>query len=124
MQLPTPAQSYVDAYNAKDVDRMLSCLADEVHFQNFSSGEIDAEAKGIGEFTALAKMGASAFLERQQSVTNCIVVANRVMIEVDYTAVVATDLPNGWTAGQTLSFRGSSYFELENDRIMKIVDAS
>lgn len=124
MQLPAPVQSYVNAYNAKDVDCMLSCLADEVHFQNFSLGEIDAEAKGIGEFTALAKMGASAFLERHQSVTNCIVVANRVMIEVDYTAVVATDLPNGWSAGQTLSFRGSSYFELENDRIVKIVDAS
>jgi hypothetical protein len=45
------------------------------------------------------------------------------MIEVDYTAVVAIDPPNGWTAGQNLSFRGSSYFELENDWIVKIVDA-
>jgi steroid delta-isomerase-like uncharacterized protein len=115
---------YVDAYNARDVDRMLSCLSEDVHFQNFSSGGLDAEARGMGEFAALARMGASAFRERRQTVTNCITVANRVMIEVDYAAVVATDLPNGWTAGQKLSFRGASYFELENDRIVKIVDAS
>lgn len=124
MQIPATVRSYIEAYNAKDVDRMIACLAPTVHFRNISSGEVNAETRGIGEFEKLARSGAAAFRERRQRVTNCIVVADRVMVEIDYTAVVATDLPNGWKAGQELRFSGASYFELENGRIVKLVDAS
>jgi len=56
-------------------------------------------------------------------VTNCIVVASRIVIEADCSATVATDLPNGWTAGQHHDFIGTSYFELKSDLIVTIVDA-
>lgn len=124
MQVPAIVRNYIDAYNAKDVDGMLKCLAPGVRFQNITSGEVNAETTGTGEFEKLARMGVAAFRERCQTLTNCIAVADYVMIEVDYTAVVATDLPNGWKAGRELRFTGASYFELENGRIAKIVDAS
>lgn len=46
------------------------------------------------------------------------------MVEIDYTAVVATDLPNGWTAGQKLAFSGASAFQVKNGKIVSIVDES
>lgn len=124
MQPPAIVLNYVETYNAKDVDGMLRCLSENVEFQNISSGAVNAEARGLEAFGKLARMGAAAFRERHQAVTGCIVVANRVMLEIEYSAVVAADLPNGWKAGQELRFPGSSYFELENGRIAKIVDAS
>ena len=36
----------------------------------------------------------------------------RTMVEIDYTATVAADLPNGWKAGQQLAFTGASYFKI------------
>ncbi|WP_194164640.1 nuclear transport factor 2 family protein [Microvirga thermotolerans] len=124
MQVPAPVRAYVDAYDAKDVDGMLRCLTENVPFQNIASGAVNAETNGIDAFAELARMGAAAFRERRQEVKGCIAVGNRVTIEVDYSAVVGADLPNGWKAGQALRFAGASYFELEGGRIARIVDAS
>ena len=46
------------------------------------------------------------------------------MVEIDYAATVAADLPNGWKAGQELAFRGASYFELSDGLISRIIDES
>ena len=47
-----------------------------------------------------------------QTVTNAITVADTTAVEIDYTATVAQDLPNGWKAGQQLAFKGASCFQL------------
>lgn len=122
MQVPPPVRAYVDAYNARDVEGMLRALAEDVHFQNITSGTVNVETNGIGAFADLARTGATAFQERRQEIVACIVVGDRAMIEVDYSAVVGADLPNGWKAGQALRFRGKSYFELRDGRIVRIVD--
>jgi len=38
--------------------------------------------------------------------------------------VVAIDLPNGWKAGQSLSFTGASAFRIRDGKIASIVDES
>lgn len=122
--LPRPIESYIAAYNAIDVDAMLACLTGDVHFQNIAEGTVNAETRGKEEFAALARVGASAFASRRQTVTHAITVAGRTMVEIDYTATVAADLPNGWKAGQELAFRGASYFELSDGLISRIIDES
>ncbi|SRR5690606_22335751 len=122
--LPKPIESYIAAYNAFDVDAMLACLTGDVHFQNIAEGTVNAETRGKEEFATLARAGAAAFASRRQTVTHAITVAGRTMVEIDYTATVAADLPNGWKAGQELAFRGASYFELSDGLISRIIDES
>ena len=122
--LPRPIESYIVAYNAFDVDAMLACLTGDVHFQNIAEGTVNAETRGKEEFATLARAGAAAFASRRQTVTHAITVAGRTMVEIDYTATVAADLPNGWKAGQELAFRGASYFELTDGLISRIIDES
>ena len=122
--LPKPIERYIAAYNAIDVDAMLACLADDVHFQNIAGGVVNAETSGKAEFAALAQAGAAAFTTRRQTVTHAITVAGRTMVDIGYTATVAADLPNGWKAGQELAFRGASYFEVSDGLIVRIIDES
>ena len=123
-KLPEVVSSYVDAYNRKDVDAMLSCLAENVFFQNISGGRITAETHDKPSLAEMAKFGASAFETRHQKVTNAITVAGTTLVEVAYSAVVAIDLPNGWKAGQKLAFSGASAFRVEGEKIISIVDES
>ncbi len=123
-RLPDPIETYIDAYNRKDVEGMLMCLAENVFFQNISGGEVTAEALDKQSFEQMARFGASAFESRQQKVVNAITVAGTTLAEIDYTAVVATDLPNGWKAGQKLAFSGASAFRVEDGKIISIVDES
>ena len=122
--LPDVIVAYIDAYNRKDVEGMLSCLADNVFFQNISDGEVTAEVSDMQSFADLAKFGASALETRHQEVTNAITVADTTLVQIDYSAVVANDLPNGWKAGQKLAFSGSSAFRVEGGKIISIVDES
>ncbi len=124
MKLPAVVERYIAAYNARDVDAMLACLTPDVHFQNISGGETNAETHGKAQFAELARLGASAFSSRRQTVVHCINVVERTMAEVDFEAVVAADLPNGWKAGQKLAFTGASYFEMRDGAIARIVDES
>lgn len=122
--LPSVIEAYIEAYNRKDVEGMLACLADNVSFQNISGGEVTAEASDKQSFAEMAKFGASAFETRWQEVTNSITVAGTTLVEIDYSAVVSTDLPNGWKAGQNLAFSGSSAFHIVDEKIVSIVDES
>lgn len=122
--LPAPIRAYIDAYNARDVEAMLGCLAESVQFRNLSGGEVTAEAAGRQAFAELARAGVAAFSARHQSVTHAITVGELTLAEIAFTATVAADLPNGWTKGQELAFSGASSFRLEGDLIVEITDQS
>lgn len=122
--LPDVIKAYIEAYNRKDVEGMLACLADTVSFQNISGGEVTAEAPDKKSFAEMAAFGATAFKMRRQTVTHAITVEDTTLAEIAYSAVVAMDLPNGWKAGQELAFSGASLFRVEAGRIARIVDQS
>ena len=123
-ELPKIITKYISAYNALDVGGMLECLADDVEFQNISNRHINTHTHSKEEFEALANMGVTAFKSRKQSVIRFMTVSNITLVEISYEAIVASNLPNGWTAGQHLSFTGASAFELRDDKIAKIIDES
>ncbi|MEO0912815.1 MAG: nuclear transport factor 2 family protein [Pseudomonadota bacterium] len=122
--IPAPIDAYIRAYNAKDVDGMMRCLAEDVRFENHSSGEVTAEADGRAAFEEMARFGAAAFETREQVVTHAITVADTTLAEISYRAVVAEDLPNGWTKGQALAFEGASLFVVREGKIVRLVDQS
>ena len=124
MILPPVVRAYLDAYNAKNVEGMLACLAEDVTFRNISDGAVTAETAGKAAFAALAAFGVEAFASRHQAVTAAITVETITLAEIDYTAVVARDLPNGWQTGQQLAFRGASMFRVEAGLIIELVDQS
>jgi hypothetical protein len=116
--------NYIGAYNAKDVDIMLGCFTDDVHFVNKSGDTISVEVHGKQAFRELAQQSLGFFSERHQSIENCIALGNHVTLRIAYRAVVATDLPNGWRAGQAIELSGISLFTLADGRIAKLVDIS
>ena len=122
--LPTIVRRYLDAYNAKDMDALISCLAEDVVFENVSGGTVTASTNGRAAFGELARQSVGLFTEREQVVTNCIATADRVAIRIAYRAVVAADLPNGWKAGQSVALDGASFFRLRDGRIAEVVDIS
>ena len=122
--LPKPIGDYLEAYNRKDVAGMLACLSDEVVFQNISNGLVDSTTNGKKAFAELATAGVQAFESREQTAAHSITVADVTLLEIDYVAVVAQDIPNRWRAGQKLQFSGASMFRVSNNLIASITDES
>jgi ketosteroid isomerase-like protein len=122
--LPDVIARYIAAYNDRDVDAMLACLAETIHFENRAGGIVTAAADDKAAFAAMAHAGVTAFAERRQTVRHAITVGDTTLVEIDYAATVAVDLPNGWSAGQRLAFRGASLFRVRDGLIDRLVDES
>ncbi|MEM1284323.1 MAG: nuclear transport factor 2 family protein [Pseudomonadota bacterium] len=123
-ELPHAMEAYIAAYNAMDVDGMIAMLTDDVVFKNYSGSDLTAEADGKAAFEELARIGVSVFRERKQTVVKAITKEDTTVAKIQYKAVVAVDLPNGWKAGEVLDFRGTSEFQLRDGKISHITDQS
>lgn len=122
--LPSPVRAYIDAYNRRDVNAMLACLAEDVAFQNFSGGTLTDGVTGRKAFAQMAHVAAELFSEREQRVTAAITVGETTLLRIDYSAVPSKDLPNGWRAGEPMMLEGRSQFRLKAGKITHIVDES
>lgn len=122
--LPDVIARYVEAYNREDVGGMLACLAEGVRFENRAGGAVTAAAADKAAFAAMARAGAALFAERRQTVLFAITVADITLVEVDYEATVATNPPDGWTAGRRLALRCAALFRVRDGLIDRLVDES
>ena len=121
-QLPPPVEAYLFAYNARDVDGMLACLSANVSFKDIAGGTVTAKTRGVPAFETLARHSAAAFAHRTQTVLNTITVDDTTLVEVAFSGIVAMDLPNGWSAGNTVALSGTSLFQTMDGKIARIVD--
>jgi ketosteroid isomerase-like protein len=121
-------ERYVAAYNAFDIDGMVASLHEEVAFRNVSDGVVTHETRGVAAFRAQAAEGARIFSAREQRITGMSPIADDgepgMAVEIDYQAVLASDLPNGMKAGDTIELSGRSEFRFRDGRIVSIVDHS
>ncbi|WP_199243915.1 nuclear transport factor 2 family protein [Bacterioplanes sanyensis] len=120
----TLIQSYIQCYNAFDIDGLLALLSDDIVFENESGGEINARTQGKEDFRNLASQSAALFSERQQTTTNIQMHNDRATVDIDYRATVAADLDNGLKAGQVLELQGQTLFEFNQNKISYIKDIS
>jgi steroid delta-isomerase-like uncharacterized protein len=122
-QLPTIIQNYLDAYNSKDVDALVDCVADAVVFENVSNRGQSMKIEGRDAFARLANQAAAMFVSRNQSVRMAVVDGNNVALEVDWTGTPAVDL-GPMKAGVEVAMRGASFITISDGKLARIVDLS
>lgn len=113
---------YLAAYNAFDVDGMLSLLSQDVRFENYSGHQLTAATSGIDEFRQLAEQSRSLFSEREQRITGLEFGHDSAVATIAYRGKLAADIPDGPPAGTVLDLQGKSEFSFSNGQITKIVD--
>ena len=115
---------YLAAYNAFDVDAMMETVHPDIEFENVAGGEVNASASGADAFRQMAEQATALFSSRQQTVTAFEPDDSGASVDVDYEGVLASDLPNGMKAGETLRLAGRSEFEFEDGYISRLRDIS
>ena len=115
---------YIKAYNAMDVDGMLSFLHPDITFHNVTEGQYGLSVNGREEFGTLATQALSLFKSRQQSITQTVFDGETASAKIDYIGTLTADLPPFGTAGETINFRGRSEFVFKDDFIHILTDYS
>lgn len=116
--------NYIDGYNQFDIKKMVADLDDNIVFENLQNNEINLSLKGLTAFKEQAEIAKTYFAKRTQTVKSFRHFDNSTEIEIDYTAILAMDLPNGLKKGQELTLSGKSVFEFENNKVIKLTDIS
>jgi ketosteroid isomerase-like protein len=115
---------YLAAYNAFDIEAMLAQLDPDIRFENYSGGQLTADASGIEAFRRLAEQSKGLFLEREQRVTSLALSGATLLAEIAWRGRIAADIPGGPPAGTLLEMNGRSEFDFGPGGITKIVDRS
>lgn len=115
-------EHYIQAYNQFDIEGMLMDLHEDVVFENISEGILTLRTEGIDEFHTQAEKAMNYFNQREQVIKNWDIQLDKVVIDIEYKATLATDLPNGMKQGDILQIFGKSEFVFEEDKIIRIVD--
>jgi hypothetical protein len=115
---------YLAAYNAFDIEAMLAQLDPAIRFENYSGGQLTADASGIEEFRRLAEQSTGLFVEREQRVTSLAQSGTMLVAEIAWRGRIAADIPGGPPAGTLLEMHGRSEFDFGPAGITKIVDRS
>ncbi len=115
-------ENYIEAYNSFDIEAMMTTLHPDIEFKNIANGEINASTSGKEAFRKLAEQSKSLFSSRKQTIVNYEIKDEQVSIDIEFEAVLATDLPNGLKAGETLKLKGHSEFTFSDEKILSITD--
>ena len=117
-------ENYIEAYNRFDIDGMLDDLDEKVVFQNITFGHKDLQTNGIEEFRNQADQAKNLFSERTQTITSWAIKNNKISVGINYIGILAVDIPERASAGDTLELNGKSEFTFEEDKIVSIKDIS
>lgn len=115
---------YIEAYNAFDIEGMLRVLHPDVIFRNIVGNEVSVETKGLQPFRALAEKAAALFSTRYQTILELREINGGIEADIDYTGVLASDLPDGVKAGDTIRLQGRSTFMIRDGKLSLIEDYS
>ncbi len=113
-------ERFLDAYNRFDIEGMIEVLHPDIEFRNITGGNVDATASGLKEFRALAEQSAKLFESRKQAVITLDPSSEGVSVEIEFTGVLAMDIPNGPKAGETLELQGHSEYVFREEKIYQL----
>ena len=99
-------------------------LHPDIAFEHRAGDQVSASACGLAAFRDLAEQSQGLFSQRRQTITTLEVSGEQAFATIDFEAVLAVDLPDGSTAGETLRLSGRSEFTFLDGRIGRIVDIS
>ena len=115
---------YVNAYNNFDTEGMIEHLADVIHFENRSNGDVTLVLDGKEHFKNQAEQAKGFFSQRKQTILSWVEENGEIIIEVDYHGILAVDLPNGLKKGTEMKLKGQSRFKFKNNQITVLIDES
>ena len=116
--------NYIDGYNKFDIEKMVADFDKDVLFENIANGETNMSLGGLMLFKKQAEQAKGFFSTRTQTIKSYKHQNDQTEIEIDYYAILATDLPNGLKKGDVLKLQGKSIFKFSGDRIIKVTDMS
>ncbi len=96
---------------------MMAPLGESIAFQNIAEGSVLAEPREHQDFRALADAVWRTALKPSSTLT----AADITIKGIGFTAVVAEDLPNGSTAGQTRHLSGRALAPLQQEKIIRTI---
>lgn len=117
-------ERYIANYNTFNIEGMMSVIHPDIEFKNVSDGEVNITACGADAFRQLMEHSKTLFTSHKQTEKSFRTKDNRASIEVAYEGVLATELPNGMKAGETLRLSGRSDFTFRDGKIYQITDTS
>lgn len=117
-------QNYIDGYNEFDIEKMTCNFDDNVIFKNIQNGEVNITLNGINAFKQQAEQAKSYFENRRQQIISIKHDTEKIEIEIDYSAILATDFPNGLKKGEKLELKGKSVFVFQDSKIIQLTDKS
>lgn len=117
-------ENYINSYNKFDTEGMLNDLHEDIRFENISNGEVNLTTQGIEEFKNQAESAKKIFKKREQKIISIQSDRDTVEVQIDYTGILANDLPNGLKKGDTIKMSGKSTFVFKNSKIIHITDES
>ena len=117
-------KNYIEGYNQFDIEKMVTDFADSIIFENIQNGETNMSLKGLAAFKQQAEQAKAYFTKRTQTIKSFVHSENTTEIEVDYSAILGMDFPNGLKKGQDLNLVGRSIFVFDRNKIIKLTDIS
>ncbi|HRP91221.1 MAG TPA: nuclear transport factor 2 family protein [Edaphocola sp.] len=117
-------QNYIDGYNECDIKKMTRDFDDNIIFKNIQNDEVNMILNGISEFKQQAEQAKEFFINRRQQIISIKHDNDTTEIEINYTATLATDFPNGLKKGDKLELKGNSIFIFQGDKIVQLTDKS
>lgn len=115
---------YIASYNARDIDGMITCVTDDVVFENISNTGQSMRLDGKEMMAQVAELSGNAFSYRRQRIVNVVTGSGKAAAEIEFEGKAAVDLPNGVKAGETVKVRGASFFEFRGNLLCRIADYS
>lgn len=117
-------KNYIDGYNNFDIDKMFVDFDESIIFENIQNGEVNMTLSGISALKEQAEQAKSYFSNRQQTIKTFVHNDDETEIEIDYSAVLAMDFPNGLKKGEKLNLTGKSIFKFSDNKVVKLTDIS
>ncbi|MBC7569593.1 MAG: nuclear transport factor 2 family protein [Spirosoma sp.] len=117
-------RQYIAAYNAMDVPGMLTLLHDVVVFENVSTASGTTTISGKVDFEKLARQSLGVFISREQHIRSLTLGDRTAAVEIEFSAILAVDLPSGPKAGEAMMLRGVTVFAFSDQKISRISDYS
>lgn len=123
-EVASVVRQYVGCYNDNNIDGMLDCCVDDVVFETITNPGGSIRLKGKDEMREVIEATTRAFRERRHEVVAIIVDGQRAAAETVFSGVAAAHLGQHVRAGEHISIRGATIFELRDNRLARICDYS
>lgn len=117
-------KDYVHAYNTMDVGKMITYFDKKIKFRNISNGVTNMVIDDLNSFKSQAEQAKNYFQTRHQIIKSWKHEGSSIEIEIEYSAVLAVDFPNGLKKGDKLHLQGKSIFKFSEDKIIELTDIS